>query len=1662
MKKGVVVSLFLCLFFVMLSFSVGAAEESKESYLITQNEEGYCLYKYRDGEPVLLREGSIKEIMAEAKLPERIILGEIDVFEDIELPLGSYALSGKIKLFSEAKITVSEGTCVSFSELEAKMNEGSFIRIKGGAVEVSDSLIEGTDAGAFKLDYSVISSLTLKSGSILSSSITATVENLSGSLKLLGGRVENSSGAAVSSFSSMFLGNSPVISGIGRDIETSTAINLSHEGSFYSSENPLSVKCFKNFEKGSLYEVFYNSKSGAADNISIFSESGREYELEYFERSEHTSEQCFYGVYLPYSVKLFDGGNLLYEQKKLRGEKIDEILPTQKQGYSFVRWYKDEAFTTPFSFDEKVSSDIKLYGKYSLDPPVFGISSLNFIYDTRARGLRFDNISHPLSDSGFYTYEWYKDGEKTGEGDSVSIKNVSDSGNYSCILTFNYLADSVSVKVDGISVTVERASLQPPVIPSAVYSGLELSPGIGESALYSFSDEKFINSGTYKIKVTLIDSENYRWADTDSEYTFSDFVINKAQNKFLTELSASDSYFGCELEINSKPLFGNSVYLFSKTVDGVYNTVLPTDAGSYYVKAVVEGTGNYTSLSSEPICFFILEERAVSVKVETDAEKTSYKSFESFNPTGLSLTVLYNSERSETVGLDKITFSYQKGDAFLFGDTGVVISHGGLSLVYPVEVIKSEYDLSSVDFSDIEIEYDGKFHTFEEKSVNITGKDGISLGCTVLGGGSEHGAYTLEIVFYTDSKEYLTPEPITLSLNIGRRSVCLVWENTVFVYDGSLKLPSAYYLDVFGVKRFPELNGAAINAGSTYLASAPDSGGNYIFVNPECTYGILKADYDFSKVSFTADSFVYDGEEKLVTVSGLPAGVNAIGYTDNRYTDSGNYRLTVALSYDAENYNPPPKLSHEWRILPAEYDMTDVGFGDFKAVFDGQAHYPIPSGALPVGFDGSSPYYVFSSGVTHVNEGRVPIVISFYSSSKNYNAPESITVYGEIIPLGINVTWSYEEYTYNGKKQAPTAFASECTVSVTGGAVDSGSYTATALSDNSDYYILNDTLEYVINKADNYFTLIPSVGDIFEGKTPSPLAEVYFGEIEVYYFTDPECTEAVESPDSVGIYYCIIEVEESRNYKKLSSSPMKFEVIEVVPVGINAALNRTDLKAFEILSSGDLTVTVNYNDGSEKTAQELLVRLEYQNGDSLRKKDTSVLVIYGEYELILPVSVDYGEYDLSEVIWKDCEAVYDGENKAPLLSGLPDGVTVSEYVGAGKNAGSYTVSAVLNYDRENYREPKIAPCDFVIKKQTVLPQKFESVIYNGKEIILESTSSLYTLKVDSELKNAGKYAVILSLIDKNNYAFSKSTEGEIRVDFEILPIKLTLTVSDYDLYLFSEVEKIDYEIIGGEILSGESIEVLQRVEGERIILTSKNPNYVLECNTAYINRIDRLSPDTVEYIIIFLFICVILILLGLMLLFNRERIQAYYLYLKEKRRRKRARYEPLVLSAREEPLAICEPEEKKEEPSDTEEAENDEREEKNKDGIDLLEDAMSVDVSHADELISDSLAKELLKRSREAVYTSGYKKEIINVDVLSRSFSSGERVDVNVLKKKGLLDDETAYIKVLARGDINKPLSVYANDFSLSAIKMIALTGGEAVKVITVKTGEKKNTAPRD
>lgn len=107
-----------------------------------------------------------------------------------------------------------------------------------------------------------------------------------------------------------------------------------------------------------------------------------------------------------------------------------------------------------------------------------------------------------------------------------------------------------------------------------------------------------------------------------------------------------------------------------------------------------------------------------------------------------------------------------------------------------------------------------------------------------------------------------------------------------------------------------------------------------------------------------------------------------------------------------------------------------------------------------------------------------------------------------------------------------------------------------------------------------------------------------------------------------------------------------------------------------------------------------------------------------------------------------------------------------------------------------------------------------------------------------------------------------------------------------------------------------------------------------------------------------------------------------------------------------------------------------------------------VSVNEAETLISDATAKQLVALAEEgAVRSAVGKRSCINLDTISANYKEGARVDLASLKERGLIDRKTASYKVLARGSLDKSLTIEANDFSLPAVKMIALTGGKVVKI---------------
>ena len=1039
-----------------------------------------------------------------------------------------------------------------------------------------------------------------------------------------------------------------------------------------------------------------------------------------------------------------------------------------------------------------------------------------------------------------------------------------------------------------------------------------------------------------------------------------------------------------------------------------------------------------------------------SISLQSYPDKTVYGAFEQLDTEGLSLLATYSDGSERIIYGDDVRISYLRDKCLRVGDDSVMLSYGGKSISLPVTVNRISYDLSALAIGEFTTVYNGKYQSYDSLIPNVVGIDGIPLQIKATGGGVNAGRYDISIDFSTESRDYLVPESRVLSMTILPANAGIVWENLSFVYDGKSKAPLAFYTDVHGARVYPGVTGAATNAGTGYTASVAINDPNYKFSNASVSYEIKKADYDLSGVVWSKDSFVYDGTKKSISASGLPAGISVIGYTGDRGTDAGKYTAEAILSWDERNYNPPSALTHSWEILKADYNMSGVEFRADSFVYDGEMHYPTLVGVMPTGADGIQLQYSFSAGASHVSDGKVAVIISFKTDSKNYNTPSDRHSAVSITPLGIEIEWGSGELTYTGEAQAPEAHSEHCVIKVEGHKTTVGKYTAMAITDNSDYYIKNNKIDYSIIRADNFWTEHPSASPCFEGNAILIKGIAGFCEVTYKFSPDPEGQYEIARPTACSSYYVRLFVKETENYTGLISDVIPFEIVKIVPISFLAAVLREDLHAFETITASDLICSVLNNDGSAEVVDSKLVKVIYENGNSLRRSDKTVTLKYGDFSLSIPIEVGYADYDMSSVRWKNTEQTQDGNPKHPVLTGLPEGVSIGEYLGEEMiNAGVYTVYVRLDFDRENYNEPSFIPCEFIINKCPITAPYIKTV-YNGADQTPSSDSSLYSVSGDNH-SLAGKYAIKAILTDPQNYVFKESGSDIVNAIFEILPATIGIKVFDVELKLFEELGNVEYEVISGRVFGNDYVGITSYSEGDSVLVRSNNPNYVFDVEAGRIIRLPYPTAEGFAIILIVIVTMFILIVIGIKLYNNRHRLATVGAMMKCRMHNRYFRAEmpkPEKAKRRSNPIFSYEFK-KAEEEEEHEEVKDEEVSNEAAKDEDVIE--FEIDADKADELITDSLAKSLIKRDGEIIYSDGNKKAVLGIEEISRAFSSGDRVDINALKERDIVSSDTAYLKVLGGGRLDKALSVYANEFSLSAVKMIALAGGQAIKIVTMR-----------
>ena len=106
-----------------------------------------------------------------------------------------------------------------------------------------------------------------------------------------------------------------------------------------------------------------------------------------------------------------------------------------------------------------------------------------------------------------------------------------------------------------------------------------------------------------------------------------------------------------------------------------------------------------------------------------------------------------------------------------------------------------------------------------------------------------------------------------------------------------------------------------------------------------------------------------------------------------------------------------------------------------------------------------------------------------------------------------------------------------------------------------------------------------------------------------------------------------------------------------------------------------------------------------------------------------------------------------------------------------------------------------------------------------------------------------------------------------------------------------------------------------------------------------------------------------------------------------------------------------------------------------------------VSSEEADQIAEEQHIDATMDEGYDYISAKDTKKVIVNIDSISKAYNAGEIVNMASLKEKKLIVKNAKFVKVLARGTLDKPLKIKAGEFSETAIKMIKLVGGSPTHV---------------
>ena len=258
------------------------------------------------------------------------------------------------------------------------------------------------------------------------------------------------------------------------------------------------------------------------------------------------------------------------------------------------------------------------------------ITSQNATY-----GNSVDILTLPAGVEGYWV--WVSEDNTVGNaGVNVLIaKYVSTTGNY-------------AEREVEVTVTVDRATAIVPEIADRAFIDDVMNSGLSDTNIYEVvksTDIGGTNVGTYSVTLKLKDFNNFKWENTDGTSDLYEITYNIVTAS-ITDLTLTISKTTWKFEddyavitASKTESFGEIVIVYSTSINGEYTETVPTNAGTYYVKAIVKAeddseTPDWSYAETDPVRFVIEKDIANITGIKSEDDYKYVYNFDVIDITG--------------------------------------------------------------------------------------------------------------------------------------------------------------------------------------------------------------------------------------------------------------------------------------------------------------------------------------------------------------------------------------------------------------------------------------------------------------------------------------------------------------------------------------------------------------------------------------------------------------------------------------------------------------------------------------------------------------------------------------------------------------------------------------------------------------------------------------------------------------------------------------------------------------------------------------------------------------------------------------------------------------------------------------------------------------------